>query len=494
MVLVEEAGDGVHLVVGRHAWRQRLRHPERVAAGFKRRLGTPGMVSAGGRAFSPVELSAEVVKALFRECVAQGLRRPAGVVAAVPYHFAQPQKHDTRRAVERAIAESFSALPPAERPPLLELVPEPVAGTLGWALEHADHPFDRVVLTVDLGGGTLDLVLLRIRCAGGGVDFEVLACDGHPGFGGDDFDEALEAHLVDAAGIRREVADPAGAALQRAQVRAAVVDAKRTLSYAERTAVAVPLADGSVAEAEVTRRDFEAVLTGRNPRRRNFGAELDALVTRCLARAGLGPARVELVYPIGGSWAIPFFRNLLGARFPRAAFAHDRDPERLFCSVAVGAAAYAAYLLDRGGAPGAHRHLALHGGIRLLTRTTHDLGVWLADGSLEVVVPANTPVAPDGPVTVTREFRPVEFADPGCGTVNLREVEVCQGAPGPLLSVGRIPLPPLFAHGRGLGAVRVRVTFRVTATELEVRVVVPRGGEDGGDVRRAESIHLELKS
>lgn len=493
VVLAEEADGREHLVVGRHAWRQRFQHPDRVAAAFKRRLGSGERLSLGGRALSPVDLSAEVVKALLRECVAQGVRRPAGVVAAVPYHFAQPQKHDTRLAVERALAHAFAALPAGERPPLLELVPEPVAGTLGYALEHATHPFDRLVLTVDLGGGTLDLVLLRMRASGGSVAFEVLACDGSAGFGGEDFDQALEAHLVRRAGIRVDGLAPAAAALQRARVRAAVVDAKRTLSHAERTSVAVALADGQVVEAELTRREFEAVLAGDNPARRNFGAELDALVERCLARAGARAGQVQLLYPIGGSWAIPFFRRRLGGRFPHAAFAHDADPARLFCSVAVGAAAYAAYLLDRAAPPGAHRHLALAGGIHLVTRTTHDLGVRLADGTLEVLVPANTVVSPHGPVSRTREFRPAEFAGPGRETVRVDALEVWQGAPGPPVRVGRITLPPLHAHGRALGDVRVRVTFRVTATAVAVEVVVPRGDAAGGDVRLASDIHLELE-
>jgi molecular chaperone HscC len=493
VVLAEETDGGEHLVVGRHAWRQRFQRPDRVAAAFKRRLGTQAHLCLGGRAFSPVELSAEVAKALLRECIAQGLRRPAGVVAAVPYHFTQPQKHDTRLAVERAIAHAFPGPAPADRPPLLELVPEPVAGTLAWALEHGAHPFDRLVLTVDLGGGTLDLVLLRVRAAAGAVSFEVLASDGSAGFGGEDFDDALEAHLVARAAISVAGLPAGAAALQRARLRAAVVDAKRTLSYAERTQVAFALADGSLVEAELTRGELESVLAGANPERRNFGAELDALVARCLKRAGATSGQVDLLYPIGGSWAIPYFRRRLAARFPHAAFAHDGDPVRLFCSVSVGAAAYAAYLLDRGAPPGAHRHLALARAIHLVTRTTHDLGVRLADGTLEVLVPASTVVSPEGPVARTREFRPVEFSGPGHDTVRVEAVEVWQGAPGLPVRVGRIPLPPLFAHGRGLGEVRVRVTFRVTATAVAVEVVVPRAEAAGGDVRLASDIHLELE-
>lgn len=494
VVMAEEVDGGEHLVVGRHAWRQRFQHPGRVAAGFKRRLGTAERIPLGGGTFSPVALSAEVVKALLRECVSQGLRRPAGVVVAVPYHFAQPQKHDTRLAVERAIAHAFAALPPDERPPLLELVPEPVAGTLAYALEHAAHPFDRLVLTVDLGGGTLDVVLLRVRAAGGSVSFEVLACDGSAVFGGEDFDDALESHLAERAALRVDALPPAAAALQRARVRAAVVEAKRTLSYAERTTLALALADGRVVEAELTRREFEAVLAGANPGRRNFGAELDGLVARCLARAGVAPGRVDLLYPIGGSWAIPWFRGRLAARFPHAAFAHDGDPARLSCSVAVGAAAWAACLLDRAAPPGGHRHLSLAGGIHLVTRTTHDLGVRLADGTLQVLVPANTVVSPHGPVARTRDFRPAEFRGPTRETVHVDALEVWQGAPGPPVRVARIPLPPLFAHGRVLGDVRVRVTFRVTATAVAVEVVVPRGDAAGGDVRLASDVNLELEA
>ena len=45
----------------------------------------------------------------------------------------------------------------------------------------------------DLGGGTFDISLLRMRA---GL-FEVLATGGDSALGGDDFDRALAAHLLD---------------------------------------------------------------------------------------------------------------------------------------------------------------------------------------------------------------------------------------------------------------------------------------------------------
>jgi molecular chaperone DnaK len=73
---------------------------------------------------------------------------------------------------------------------VLRVLNEPTAAALAYGLRSSDN--GKVIAVFDLGGGTFDVSVLEIS---GGV-FEVKATNGDTFLGGEDFDNALVAHLV----------------------------------------------------------------------------------------------------------------------------------------------------------------------------------------------------------------------------------------------------------------------------------------------------------
>src|SRR5262249_7021221 len=131
---------------------------------------------------------------------------------------------------------------------VLRLVNEPTAASLAYGL---DQGAEGVVAVYDLGGGTFDVSILKLR---GGV-FEVLATNGDTRLGGDEMDERLAtlvlAELPAEAGSRPEV---------RARARAAAERTKRVLSDDLRAEMVLALPGREPVRRVVTRTEFEDVI------------------------------------------------------------------------------------------------------------------------------------------------------------------------------------------------------------------------------------------
>src|SRR5512132_626722 len=131
----------------------------------------------GGKARSPVEISAEILKALKLRAEA-ALEKPVErAVITVPAYFDDAARTATRDAARVAGLE------------VLRLVNEPTAAALAYGLDKGSEGLYAVY---DLGGGTFDFSLLRLEK---GV-FQVLATGGDPALGGDDFDRAIAERLL----------------------------------------------------------------------------------------------------------------------------------------------------------------------------------------------------------------------------------------------------------------------------------------------------------
>jgi len=188
-------------VVGWEALEMRAGHPDRVITSVKRLMGALAGESgklarqtehlSGGRAFSPEEISALILKKLKADTersLGIGVNR---AVITVPAYFNDAQRSATKRAGELA---GFAV----ER-----IVAEPTAAALAYGLERLGE--NAKVAVYDLGGGTFDVSVLHLS---GGV-FEVLSTNGDTRLGGDDLDRALAAHWnvlpMVADGIKREL-------------------------------------------------------------------------------------------------------------------------------------------------------------------------------------------------------------------------------------------------------------------------------------------------
>jgi molecular chaperone DnaK (HSP70) len=140
---------------------------------FKRVMGTENTHDLGGGAvWSPEALSAEVLKELKAAVQLRYDEQPEYAVITVPAMFQQPQCEATRRAAELAGLH------------VATLLQEPIAAATAYLNEN---PEEGNYLVYDLGGGTFDVSIVRLRDS----EMSVVAHGGDNFLGGADFDREV---------------------------------------------------------------------------------------------------------------------------------------------------------------------------------------------------------------------------------------------------------------------------------------------------------------
>jgi len=196
--VVAFTGGGERLV-GTVAKRQAVTNPENTVFSVKRFMGRKeaevkeeetmvpfkvirgqngdARVSAGGKEYSPPEVSAMILQKLKTDAEAYLGQTVDSAVITVPAYFNDDQRQATKDAGKIAGLE------------VKRIINEPTAAALAYGL---DKESDQTILVFDLGGGTFDVSVLEI---GDGV-FEVKATAGDNHLGGDNFDKAIVDWLV----------------------------------------------------------------------------------------------------------------------------------------------------------------------------------------------------------------------------------------------------------------------------------------------------------
>jgi actin-like ATPase involved in cell morphogenesis len=224
--------------------------------------------------------------------------------------------------------EQFAEVPKMAGLPGYRLLTEPEAAATHYSQERRLGDGE-VVAVYDLGGGTFDSTILRMRSGG----MEILGIpEGIEHLGGIDFDETLLAHVDDRLDGAIGALDPADptAATALAAIRAMCVRAKEELSIEPDVLLNVPLPTGT-REVTVTRLEFNDMI------RPSVKLTVDAL-RRTIGSAGLRPDDLSAVLLAGGSSRIPLVHQLVAQEFgkPVRATLHPK------LTVALGAAAVAA--------------------------------------------------------------------------------------------------------------------------------------------------------
>lgn len=314
--VVHRAVDGT-LLVGGDAKAALVAMPDRSVASVKRIMGTDKTVRMAGDRFTPVEISAMILKRLkaaVDELYGEG---PKEAVITVPAYFDERQRRDTQEAGRIA---GFVV----ER-----IINEPTAAALAFGMDHLDAQ-DKLVV-YDLGGGTFDVSIVQLEQ---GI-LEVVASNGHRALGGDDFDGRIVDvwcdHLKKTAGFEARKNPRALAVLRREAEQA-----KIALSDQESVRVDIPVVAVAPDGAPIS---FSTTLTR--------GA-LDAMIEPLLAKtmtlteetleaAGLRPNEITEVLLVGGTTRIPLVRSLVEGLFQRTPRT-DVHPDQ---AVALGAAVQA---------------------------------------------------------------------------------------------------------------------------------------------------------
>src|SRR6187402_2001028 len=322
-------------------------------------------LQVGGKKFTPPEISALVLQQLRRNAERYFGAAVTKAVITVPAYFNDAQRQATKDAGRIAGLE------------VLRLVNEPTAAALAYGL---DKTASSTIAVYDFGGGTFDVSILKLH---EGI-FEVIATNGDTHLGGDDIDNLLIHIALDE--IANEI-DPEAAknpATVQA-VRKAVIEAKIALSSAESSKLDVTLADGKAYRREITRAQFEGLIS-------QVIARTEQPAKLALKDAGLEAAQIDEVVLVGGSTRIPAVRKLVDDLFQlsaRGKSAHtDLNPDEV---VALGAAVQADIL--SGGSAATSEML-------LLDVTPLSLGIEALGGVVAKIIQRNSTI----PASATEHF------------------------------------------------------------------------------------------
>jgi molecular chaperone HscA len=365
-------------------------------------------VSAGAKAVTPIEVSAEILRVLKRRAAETLGDAPGGCVITVPAYFDDAQRQATKDAGRLAGLD------------VLRLLNEPTAAALAYGLDKRSQG---IFAVYDLGGGTFDVSILRLDA---GV-FEVLSTGGDTHLGGDDFDRVVARRLM-ADGLTPPSESPSPAVLRGAVAAAQKI--REALTTEEAVEAEVELPEGHRLRARLTRAELEALIQPVVDR--TSGPCGDAL-------RDAGIPKVDGVVLVGGATRTPLVRRHVKKLFGQEPLT-DLDPDTV---VALGAAVQAD-ALDRGGRED----------VLLLDVIPLSLGVEMMGGVVEKIILRNSTI----PASATQQF--TTYADGQTGMV----IHVVQGErelARDCRSLARFTLkgiPPMPA-----GIARVEITYAVDA-------------------------------
>ncbi|MFD1794914.1 Hsp70 family protein [Paracoccus aurantiacus] len=305
--VVGVADDGRTMLIGKAARMRMARHPDLTAARFKRLMGTTKKVSLGGREYTPVELSAMVLKSLKTDAEAALGEPVSEAVISVPAYFNGLQRQATKDAAEIAGLK------------VRRLINEPTAAALAAGV--LDREAESTFVVLDLGGGTFDVSILEMF---DGV-MEVRASSGDAWLGGEDFTARIAQHLAQKA----DMSWSALSAPDREKMVVLADDIKRRLSTAEESHVQTSIA-GREVTLSLTPDEF-------NDATADLLARLRRPIEASLYDSGIDIDDIDRVILVGGATRMAAVRAM-AARIFRQLPDRAGDPDH---AIALGAAVQA---------------------------------------------------------------------------------------------------------------------------------------------------------
>jgi len=277
-------------LVGEVAKRQAVTNVKNTISSIKRKMGTNEKVEAGGKKWTPEEISAKILAKLKKDAESYLGEKVTKAVITVPAYFNDAERQATKNAGKIAGLE-------VER-----IINEPTAAALAYGLDKQDKL--QTILVYDLGGGTFDVSILEL---GDGV-FEVKATSGNNRLGGDDFDARVTDYLVSEFKKEQGI-DLSKDTMAMQRIKDAAEKAKKDLSSMTTTQISLPFiaqnSEGPVhLDMTLTKAKFEDLC------RDLFDSTLEP-VRKALKDANMTAKDINKVILVGGSSRIPYIQELV---------------------------------------------------------------------------------------------------------------------------------------------------------------------------------------
>jgi molecular chaperone DnaK len=365
-------------LVGQVAKRQAVTNPENTVFAVKRLMGRKfdsreatrqaklvpyriaqaengdAWVQAGGKTWSPPEISAMVlstIKGVAESYLGQGVTE---AVITVPAYFDDAQRQATKDAGRIAGLD------------VKRIINEPTAAALAYGLDKKEG---QRIAVYDLGGGTFDISVLEINA---GV-FKVRSTNGDTYLGGEDFDHRLIEHLCDKF-LKDTKIDLRNDRMALQRLKEQAEKAKHELSSSLSTEINLPFiaADATGPKHLVLtlrRSDFEIMVVDL------IEASLEPC-EKALKDAGLKVSDIDAVVLVGGMTRMPLVRQKVAEFFGRDPHKGVNPDEVVACGAAIQAGSMTGEIEQ----------------VLLLDVTPLSLGVETGGGVFHALIPRNTTI------------------------------------------------------------------------------------------------------